>query len=54
MQPGWEREYMYTYLGKRPLGRPRRTWEEENMKMYLRKIGCQDRIWMELALDCVQ
>ena len=34
--------------GKRPLGRPRRRWED-NIKMYLREMGegCGD--WMELA-----
>jgi len=34
--------------GKRPLGRPRRRWED-NIKMDLQKIGegCGD--WMELA-----
>ena len=25
--------------GKRPLGRPRRRWED-NIKMYLRDVGC--------------
>ena len=25
--------------GKRPLGRPRRRWED-NIKMYLREVGC--------------
>ena len=25
--------------GKRPLGRPRRRWED-NIKMYLREMGC--------------
>ena len=36
--------------GKRPLGRPRRRWED-NIKMYLEKVGrgCGD--WMELAQD---
>src|SRR5215813_648463 len=36
--------------GKRPLGRPRRRWED-NIKMDLREIGggCGD--WMELAQD---
>jgi hypothetical protein len=34
--------------GKRPLGRPRRRWED-NIKMYLQEVGggCGD--WMELA-----
>ena len=36
--------------GKRPLGRPRRRWED-NIKMYLQEVGggCGDR--MELAQD---
>ena len=37
--------------GKRPLGRPRRRWED-NIKMYLEEVGrgCGD--WMELAGAC--
>ena len=36
--------------GKRPLGRPRRRWED-NIKMDLQELGgcCED--WMELAQD---
>ena len=36
--------------GKRPLGRPRRRWED-NIKMDLKEVGggCGD--WMELAQD---
>ena len=36
--------------GKRPLGRPRRRWED-NIKMDLQEVGrgCGD--WMELAQD---
>ena len=36
--------------GKRPLGRPRRRWED-NIKMDLKEVGgcCED--WMELAQD---
>ena len=36
--------------GKRPLGRPRRRWED-NIKMYFQAVGrgCED--WMELAQD---
>jgi hypothetical protein len=32
--------------GKRSLGRPRRRWEDNNNKMYLKEIGCEslDRI----------
>ena len=35
--------------GKRPLGRPRRRWED-NIKMYLREVGGGGD-WMELAQD---
>ena len=34
--------------GKRPLGRPRRRWEN-NIKMDLRDIGCGGMDWIELA-----
>jgi hypothetical protein len=34
--------------GNRPLGRPRHRWEE-NVKMGLRKIGCEDVDWIHLA-----
>ncbi|KAJ4435473.1 hypothetical protein ANN_18089 [Periplaneta americana] len=36
--------------GKRPLGRPRRRWED-NMKMDLREVGYDDRDWINLAQD---
>ena len=36
--------------GKRPLGRPRRTWED-NIKMDLEEVGCGDMDWIELAQD---
>ncbi|KAJ4428321.1 hypothetical protein ANN_24340 [Periplaneta americana] len=36
--------------GKRPLGRPRRRWED-NIKMDLREVGYDDRDWINLALD---
>ena len=36
--------------GKRPLGRPRRRWED-NIKMYLQEMGRSCRDWMELAQD---
>jgi hypothetical protein len=36
--------------GKRPRGRPRRTWED-NIKMDLREIGCGDMDWIDLAKD---
>ena len=36
--------------GKRPLGRPRRRWED-NIKMDLREVGGGFGDWMELAQD---
>jgi hypothetical protein len=36
--------------GKRPLGRPRRRWED-NIKMDLQKVGGVREDWMELARD---
>ncbi|KAJ4439937.1 hypothetical protein ANN_08068 [Periplaneta americana] len=36
--------------GKRPLGRPRRKWED-NIKMDLREVGYDDRDWINLAQD---
>ncbi|KAJ4446139.1 hypothetical protein ANN_12831 [Periplaneta americana] len=36
--------------GKRPLGRPRRRWED-NIKMDLRDVGYDDRDWINLAQD---
>ena len=36
--------------GKRPLGRPRRRWED-NIKMDLKEVGCDVRNWMDLAQD---
>jgi len=36
--------------GKRPLGRPRRRWED-NIKMNLQEVGEGRRDWMELAQD---
>ena len=46
---------MYKFLvgkpeGKRPLGRPRRRWED-NIKMDLQEVGCGGMEWMELAQD---
>jgi hypothetical protein len=39
--------------GKRPLGRPRRRWED-NIKMYLEEIGIDGANWIRLARDRVQ
>jgi hypothetical protein len=36
--------------GKRPLGRPRRRWED-NIKMNLQAVGCGVMAWIELAQD---
>jgi hypothetical protein len=36
--------------GRRPLGRPRRTWED-NIKMDLREIGIGDVDWIHLVQD---
>jgi hypothetical protein len=48
-----ERRGLYIVLvgkagGKRPLGRPRRRWEE-NIKMDLRDVICGSMDWIELA-----
>jgi hypothetical protein len=39
--------------GKRPLGRPRRRWED-NIKLDLREIGIDGANWIRLARDRVQ
>ena len=36
--------------GKRPLGRPRRRWEN-NIKMDVEEVGCGGMYWIELAQD---
>jgi hypothetical protein len=36
--------------GKRPLGRPKRKWEN-NIKMYFPEVGCGGMDWIELAQD---
>jgi hypothetical protein len=36
--------------GKRPLGRPKRGWED-NIKMDLQEVGFGDMDWIELAQD---
>ena len=36
--------------GKRPLGRQRCRWED-NIKMYLREMGCDPGEWIDLAAD---
>jgi hypothetical protein len=39
--------------GKRPLGRPRRRWED-NIKLDLREIVIDGANWIQLAQDRVQ
>jgi hypothetical protein len=36
--------------GKRPLGRPRKRWENKN-KMDLQEVGCGIMDWMDMAQD---
>ena len=36
--------------GKRPLGRPRRRWENI-IKMDLQEVGCSGMDWIEVAQD---
>ena len=50
-----ERRGVYRVLvgkpeGKRPLGRPRRRWED-NIKMNLQEVGFRSVDWTELAQD---
>jgi len=51
----WDRRGVYRVLvgkpeGKRPLGRPRRRWED-NIKMFLPEAGCGGMDWIEVAQD---
>jgi hypothetical protein len=50
-----EKKGMYRVLvekpeGKRPLGRPRRGWED-SINMNLQEVGCGVMDWIELAQD---
>jgi len=36
--------------GRRPLGRPRHRWED-NIKIDLQEVGCEDMDWIQLAQD---
>jgi hypothetical protein len=38
----------YNFSPKRPLGRPRRRWED-NIKMGLQEVGCGGMDWIYLA-----
>jgi hypothetical protein len=52
-----ERRGVYRVLvgkleGKRPLGRPRHTWEDNtSIKANLQELGCGSMDWIELAQD---
>ena len=55
MKHVWGEERLYKVLvgkleGKRPLGRPRRRWED-NIKMDLKEVGCGGVDWIGLAQD---
>ena len=50
-----ERRRVYRVLvgkpeGKRPLGRPRRRWED-GIKVDLQEVGCGGMDWIEMAQD---
>ena len=47
---GEERVLVRKPEGKRPLGRPKRRWED-NIKMDLQKVRCGGIDWIELAQD---
>jgi hypothetical protein len=47
------RDLVWKPVGKCPLVRLRRIWDD-NIKMVLKKVGCEDEKCMELAEDCVQ
>jgi hypothetical protein len=51
----WERRGVYRVLvrkseRKRPLGRPRCSWEN-NIKMDLQEVGCWGLDWIDLSKD---
>jgi hypothetical protein len=54
MWHAWEGNVYKVLMGKperkRPLGRPRRRWED-GMKMDLREMGCGSVDWIQLAQD---
>jgi hypothetical protein len=58
MWHAWEGRDVYRILvgrpvGKRPLGRPRRRWED-NIKLDLKETGIDGVNWIQLAQDRVQ
>jgi hypothetical protein len=51
----WWRVQVYRVLrgkpeGKRPLGRPRRRWED-NINIDLQEMGCESMEWIDMAQD---
>ena len=62
MQPEWKKQECFqkfnrkTFTGKRPLGRPRRIWED-NVRMDSKEIGINMRNWVnstqEKPLDSI-
>jgi hypothetical protein len=51
----WEKRCVYRILvgkpeGKKPLGRPRRRWED-NIKMAFQEVGCEGMDWIDLTQD---
>ena len=47
---GEERVLVGKPEGKKPLGRPKRRWEN-SIKMALQEVGCWSMDWIELAQD---
>jgi len=45
-----DRVLVVTSEGKRPLGRPRCSWQD-NIKIDLQEVGCGGVDWIELAQD---
>jgi hypothetical protein len=50
---GVYRDLVWRPKGKRPLGRPRRRWED-NIKMDLRELGINGADWIQLAQGRIQ
>ena len=56
MQHVWERVEVHIGFmmgkpeGKRPLGRPRRRWED-NISIDLQEVGCEGMEWIDMAED---
>jgi hypothetical protein len=50
---GVYRVLVETPEGKRPLGRPRRRWED-NIEADLQEVGCGGMDWIELAQDVIR